>query len=271
MIVNLSAPGRKIASVLLFALLCGGSAIAANIKDRTADKARYDHCLGTAALNPAAALGLAGEWTRQNGGVPAQHCMAVALVGLKRYPEAAARLDVLGRAPGVDDLRSALFDQAGNAWLLAGEWAKAASSFQSALALSGGDPDLYADLARAQAAEMDWKDVEADLNAALSLAPKRADLLVLRASARHALGNLVTARADADWALMLKPNMTEALVERGSIARDRGDMRSARADFQAVLKQGQAGEAADTARRNLAALDAADKKAAANTAPVRKN
>jgi tetratricopeptide (TPR) repeat protein len=270
MLVKLSAGPRKLTSVLLFTLLCG-PALAADVKDRAAAKERYDHCLSMAALDPAAALGVAGQWVKENGGVPAQHCMAVALVGVKRYPEAAARLDALGRAPGVGDLRSALFDQAGNAWLLAGEAAKAAASFQSALALSGGDPDIYADLARAQAAEMDWKSAEADLNAALSLAPKRADLLVLRASARHAQGNLVTAQNDVDWALMLKPNMAEALVERGSIARDRGDMKSARADFQAVLKQGQAGEAADTARRNLAALDAADKKAAAAKPPLKKN
>ena len=223
-------------------------------------KTQYDHCLSLAALNPAAALGVAGEWVRTRGGPPAEHCSAVALVGLKRYPEAASKLDALGRAPGVGDLRASLFDQAGNAWLLAGDVPRAVASFQAALALSGSDADLYADLARAEAAGGNWRNVEADLNAALALAPKRADLLVLRASARHALGNLKAARADVDWALMLKPNAAEALVERGSIARDRGDMKAARADFQAVLKQGQVGEAADAASRNLQALDAASAK-----------
>ena len=222
-------------------------------------KAQYDHCLSLAALNPAAALGVAGEWVKARGGPPSEHCYAVALVGLKRYPEAAAQLDALGRAPGMGDLRASLFDQAGNAWLLAGDGTHAVASFQAALALSGNDADLYADLARAEAVRKDWRNVEADLNAALQLAPRRADLLVLRASARHALGNLKAARTDVDWALMLKPNASEALVERGSIARDRGDMKAARADFQAVLKQGQMGEAADAASRNLQALDAAQK------------
>ena len=60
---------------------------------------------------------------------------------------------------------------------------------------------------------------------------------------------------------MLKPNSPDALVERGSIARDRGDMKAARADFEAVLKQGQVGETADAAHRNLQALDAAAAKA----------
>jgi tetratricopeptide (TPR) repeat protein len=249
---------RKIGSLLLSFLLCG-SAIAANIKQNPADKARYDNCLSLAGFNPAAALGVAGEWVKEHGGSPAQHCSAVALVGLKRYAEAAALLDTLGHAPDVGGLRASLFDQAGNAWLLAGNAAKAAISFQSALALSARDPDLYADLARAQALQQDWHNVEADLSAALALSPKRPDLLVLRANARQALGNFTAARADVDWALMLKPNFTEGLVERGSLARDRGDLRSARADFEAVLKQGGSSEAVDAARRNLQALDAAQK------------
>ena len=107
----------------------------------------------------------------------------MALVELKRYPEAAARLDALGRAPGMGDLRATVFDQAGNAWMLAGNAAQAVASFSAALALSANDADLYADLARAQAMQKDWREVESDLNAALALQPKRADLLVLRASA----------------------------------------------------------------------------------------
>ena len=69
-------------------------------------------------------------------------------------------------------------------------------SFQAALALSAGDADLFADLARAQAMRHDWHEVDLDLNAALQLAPRRADLLVLRASARRALQHYAEARAD---------------------------------------------------------------------------
>ena len=75
----------------------------------------------------------------------------MALVELKRYPEAAARLDALGRAPDMGNLRASVFDQAGNAWMLAGDAAQAVASFSAALALSANDADLYADLARAQA------------------------------------------------------------------------------------------------------------------------
>ncbi|HVZ28256.1 MAG TPA: hypothetical protein VG798_06330 [Rhizomicrobium sp.] len=224
---------------------------------RAAEKLRYDNCLSLATRDPSGALGAATKWVADKGGGPAQHCAAVALVGLKRYAEAADKLDALGGAPGMGALRPALFDQAGNAWMLHGDIDKAVASFQAGLALTASDPDLYGDLARAQAMQSDWGEVESDLNAALALAPRRADFLVLRASARHARHRITEARADVQQALALEPRNAEALVERGSIERDTGDFAHARADFQAALASRPAPETADAARRNLAALDAA--------------
>jgi tetratricopeptide (TPR) repeat protein len=223
---------------------------------RVTDKQRYDSCINLAALNPAAALGTANKWVSERGGAPAQHCAAVALVGLKHYGEAAQKLDDLGHGPSMGPLRASLFDQAGNAWMLAGDTGKAVTSFQSALALSANDADLYADLARAQAMQSDWGPVEADLNAALSIQPKRADLLVLRASARHAQNHIADARSDVDAALTLSPRNAEALVERGAIKRDQGDLKGARADFETALTIDPNGATADAAKRNVAALDA---------------
>lgn len=155
----------------------------------SAGGARYARCLAAASTNPAGALAEAGSWLRVGGGVPAQHCEALALVGLKRYDQAGARLDALGKASAVPGaaMRAQIFDQAGNAWLLAGNGARAVSSLSAALALSGGDADLFADLARAQAMQRNWSGAESALNAALAQAPRRGDLLVLRASARRAL------------------------------------------------------------------------------------
>lgn len=215
-------------------------------------QARYQNCLSLANLDPTQALRVAGEWVKAKGGGPAEHCMAMTLVELKRYPEAAARLDQLGRAPGMGELRPTIFDQAGNAWMLAGDASKAAASFSAALALSANDADLYADLARAQAMLKQWSAVESDLNAALALQPRRPDFLVLRASARAAQGKLRDARDDADAALKLKPNSPEALVQRGEIARRAGDLANARRDFQAALKIAGTGEAAGAAREGLA-------------------
>ena len=217
---------------------------------------RYQNCLHTANLDPARALALATEWSKAKGGAPAEHCAAVSLVELKRYPEAAGRLDALGRAPAMGNLRPEIFDQAGNAWMMAGDADKAVASFSAALALSANDADLYADLARAQAMKKSWGEAEADLNEALRLEPRRPDLLVLRASARDAEGKWKDARQDVDQALTLKPSAPDALVERGEIAKHAGDVAGARRDFESVLKTAKSGEAADTARAELEELDA---------------
>jgi tetratricopeptide (TPR) repeat protein len=235
-----------------FLLLAVLPAHAAAPAQNVSAEARYQNCLSLANLDPTQALRVSGAWIKEKGGGPAEHCMAMALVELKRYPEAATRLDQLGRAPGMGDLRATIFDQAGNAWMLAGEASKAAASFSAALALSANDADLYADLGRAQAMLKQWSAVESDLNAALALQPRRADFLVLRASARAAQGKLRDARDDADAALKLKPNSPEALVQRGEIARRAGDMANARRDFQAALKVAGTGEAAVAAREGLA-------------------
>jgi tetratricopeptide (TPR) repeat protein len=244
--------------------------VAAAPAPRATDKQRYDSCLALAAQNPAAALGAANKWAAERGGPPSQHCAAVSLVGLKRYGEGAAKLDELGRAPGMGPLRPSLFDQAGNAWMLAGDTGKAITSFQSALALSANDADIYGDLARAQAMQADWPAVESDLNAALAIQPRRADLHVLRASARHAQNHIVDARADVEVALALSPHDPDALVERGTIKRDTGDLKGARADFLNALANHPIAEEVDTVHRNLAALDTASKAAAASPAPKKK-
>ncbi len=250
---------RALPLFILISTAVPAMAAAPDIIQKAADKLRYDDCLSQAGLNPAVAFANATKWISEKGGAPAQHCAAVALIGLKRYGEGGARLDALGHAPGMGDLRPQLFDQAGNAWILAGDIGKAIDSFQSALALSANDPDLYADLARAQAMQADWASVESDLNAALAIAPKRADLLVLRASARAAQNRLGDARSDAEAALQLAPRNPDALVERGSIRRDTGDLNGARTDFQAALALDPSAETRDSAERNLAALDQAAK------------
>src|SRR5580765_5260313 len=82
----------------------------------------YQRCLADSSANPGLALADAEAWAKAGGGVPAQHCAALAFVTLKRYPEAGTRLDKVAGGPDrLDvDFRVALFDQAGNAWLLAG-------------------------------------------------------------------------------------------------------------------------------------------------------
>jgi tetratricopeptide (TPR) repeat protein len=241
---------------LIALLLClpvtAGAAI--GIARPQAPSAHYRSCLSASGIDPNAALIDAQAWEKSGGGVPAGHCAALALVALKRYPQAAGKLDQLAADRGVPDLsfRAQLYDQAGNAWLLAGDGAHAVQSFQASLTLSAGDADLFADLARAQAMRRNWHEVDLDLNAALQLSPRRPDLLVLRASARRALQHYAEAHADLEAALKLKPGDGGALMESGLLRKELGDMGGARRDFQAALKSG--GETAARAKENLDAL-----------------
>lgn len=214
----------------------------------------YSQCVALVQKNPAQAEESARAWQNEDGGTAAVHCLALALTALKRYAEGARTLDGLARSRGITDnlQRAALFDQAGNAWMLAGMASNAAQSFSAAIAESPNDIDMLADRARARAMLRDWVGAEADLSAALLKDQNRADLLVLRSSARWALNRKADAATDIVRALALYPDYPAALVERGVMKYSAGDTEGARKDWKKAASGG--GEAADAARRNLDAM-----------------
>jgi tetratricopeptide (TPR) repeat protein len=216
---------------------------------------RYDRCVELVRRNPGDALNAANQWQAQGGDGGATHCAALALVSLGRYAEAARTLDRLGHENfGKGAERATIFDQAGNAWLLAGQGGQAMESFSSALALSPSDPDLLADRARAAAMLGDWKATDDDLSAALARDANRADLLVLRASARRALGRAADAGKDLEQALHIVPDYPDALVERGSLKFETGDANGARADWQTAIARAPNSPAGKAAQQHLSEL-----------------
>ena len=228
-----------------------------------ADAATYERCMKLAREDPGAARDLAEGWRDRGGGHPADHCIALALIGLKQYRPAASRLEklaqVMVRAPA--PLRAEVLGQAAQAWLLAGDPARAYAAAGAALALRPADGDLsVADLLvdRAEAAgSAGWFDKAlADLDRVLKADPARLDALIYRASAYRAQGRLDPALADVGKALDLAPDSVPALLERGNIRRLRGDIDGARQDWVrvAVLAPGGAAEAA--AKANIEGLDA---------------
>jgi tetratricopeptide (TPR) repeat protein len=219
---------------------------------------RYQRCLNLVNSNPRGAYEAAGSWSADGGGAPSRHCAALALVGLQRYAEGAARLDALGRDVSSGDLvlRGEILDQAGNAWLLAGKGDNAAASFTAALSYSINNPDYLADRAQARALNRDWRGAEADLTSALAVYPTRVDLLVLRSSARRALGRRPEARSDIDKALTIKPADPDALVERGTMRFEDGDIAGAKADWQKAISIAPGSNAAASARRYVESIDA---------------
>lgn len=238
-------------------LLCTAAAVmlpamAENFND-------YNGCIRLTQKNPKQALVEASQWQAGGGAAPATHCLALAMIALKRYGDAASRLDSLSKAKDVGDFtdRAALADQAGNAWLLAGQPRKAIVSFNTALAQTPNDVEMRVGRARAKALVKDWYGAEADLSAALLVDQDRADLLSLRASARRALGHKTDAASDILRALTLYPDYPAALVERGSMKYEVGDRVGARKDWQKAANG--RGESAQAAKRLIQAMGPAPK------------
>ncbi|HLY07141.1 MAG TPA: hypothetical protein VKR31_15455 [Rhizomicrobium sp.] len=222
--------------------------------------AAYEHCLASVKRDPAAALTEAEQWSTERGGAASLHCAALALVELKRYPEAAQALENAARITAGVAARAEIFDQAGNAWLLAGDTAKAEAALTDALALAPKDEDILADRARTRGAAKNWSGAFDDLTAVIALDPDRADVYVLRASALHAEGKRAEARADIAHALAIYPGYPEALVERGAMRLETGDTPGARTDWQQAAREAPDSDAGQTARARLDALGAGHKK-----------
>lgn len=195
--------------------------------------AAYQDCLAAVRKNPEEGFAHAQLWQATGGGLPAQHCAALALVELKHYGDAADRLEKLlplaeKQAP---HLTVAILDQAANAWLLAEQPQRARQLLDIALKAAPDTPDLLIDRALAAAALNDYAAARKDLDIALSADPTREDALALRASARRQTGDMTGALEDAETALAIQPRLPEALLERGILRLNKGDKRGAREDL----------------------------------------
>jgi tetratricopeptide (TPR) repeat protein len=228
------------------------------------DASRYNRCFAQAHSAPQDALTAAEDWRRAGGGFPAEHCAAVALIGLKRYPEAATRLQEMAGAMMSEGptLRAETLEQAGQAWLLADQARPAKAAFDAALQLEPDNVDFLIDRAQAYAqAGKFWNAID-DLNAALEISPNRADALIFRASAYRQVENGIDlALADVDRALEFAPDAAPGYLERGNIRRLKGDIAGARDDWRKVEALAPASPAAVAAKDNLARLDTPAKKA----------
>jgi tetratricopeptide (TPR) repeat protein len=224
---------------------------------RIAEGREYDRCLDLLDADPAAAATFAKAWGRKGGGDGATHCLALSRVALGDPEAAAAMLERLAAESRADPAARASIDaQAGQAWLMAGDAARAYQAATAALALVPDDVDLLLDRATIAEAMNRPADALPDLDRALTIDPDRTDALVQRATARRRLGDLDAALADISRALARDPEDAEALLERGIIRQRRGDIAGARADWQHILDTAPDSPAADLAEQNLALLDA---------------
>ena len=190
----------------------------------------------------------AAVWLEMGGGRPARHCRAVALTIAERYPEAAALLDRL--AGGLDDdeaaLKAGLYDQAANAWLLAGELEKALAAVGDGLRLAPRSAELLVDRARIRAEQKRYDAALADLDAALQL-HERAPTHAFRAGALRHLGRAAEALAAAHRALALDPRDPSARLEKALALRDVGRAAEALSELEELAAKHEGSAAADSA------------------------
>jgi len=254
-----SAIGRR--ALLALALAAAGTAAPAqyapDVTPQSRDAREYSACMTLARADPAAAHESALAWRAKGGGDAAIHCVAVALLGLGEYGQAARTMEELaGRTdPKRPDLGAGLLAQAANAWLIAGKAEAALTALDKALALRPDDAATLIDRSIARTSlGRDWDALD-DLNRALELDPDRVEALVFRAAAWRRVAAWELAVQDIDRALELRPANPDALLERGLIRRGRGDKAGARADWLKLLEIAVDGPLTEAARRNLEALD----------------
>jgi tetratricopeptide (TPR) repeat protein len=222
-------------------------------RDAAAEAATYERCMKLARQNPGEARSLAQSWHERGGAHPADHCAAVALIGLKQYKEAAIRLEALAQAmmTAPAGLRAEVLDQAGQAWGLAGDAVRAYAAAGAAVALKPTDLDLLIDRAQAAATAEYYDKAVADLDHVLKADPSRVDALIYRASANRALDRLDPALADVEKAISRAPNSAPALLERGNIRRLKGDNDGARQDWERVGRLAPGSQADLAAKANI--------------------
>ena len=216
---------------------------------------RYEQCLAMVPDDPRGAAVFAGSWT--DGGDGARHCQALAEIALGDVETGAGDLEHLAATSTAPPAaRAEVFGQSAEAWLVAGNAARAFAVATAALALAPDDPDLLIGRAIAAVSLRRFETAVDDLTRALDTDRRRADILVLRATAWRNLDQLDLARDDIDRATAIDPENAEALLERGILRQRHNDPDGARADWDRAIDLAPDTATADLAEQNLSLLDA---------------
>ena len=224
---------------------------------RLVDAPEYERCLLRLRDDPEGASALAEAWEAAGGGEGARHCRALALIPLGEPGRAAPLLEELARTSEAGPAaRAAVYGQAGQAWMQAGDASRALAAADAALALVPRDPDLLVDRAIAATALARLAQALADLDAAVAIDPQRTEAWVLRAATLRRLDRIALAIADITRAVALAPDNAEALLERGILRQLQGDAAGARADWERALELAPDSATADLAMQNLALSEA---------------
>ncbi|WP_374942626.1 hypothetical protein [Sphingomonas sp.] len=188
------------------------------------DEARYDACVELARTDPVAAREEATRWRIAGGGWFARQCAGLAYAQESDWAAAAGEFEAAARAAetGKDEHAAQYWAQAGNAWLAAGDGAKARAALDAALiagTLTGlqlGEAQL--DHARALVATGALDTARTDIDLALTTASDDPLVWLLSATLARRMDDLPRARKDIAEALRRSADDASVQLEAGNIA-----------------------------------------------------
>jgi tetratricopeptide (TPR) repeat protein len=222
-------------------------------------KNRYRACLALTRSAPARAVGQAQAWLGSGGGVEAAQCLGLAWAAQEKWPEAAAAFDAAAQDAETrqDRRRGELWVEAGNAWLAAGDSARARKAFEAALATRLLVPQLegevHLDLGRTAAAANDPGAARVHIDKGLELVPRDAFAWYLSAALARKQGDLARARDHIARAVGLAPDDSAILLEAGNIAGVSGEKDAALGLYARAARVAPDSEAGKAAKAALAA------------------
>ena len=202
---------------------------------------RYQHCLDSAASDPAGASAEAGQWQLAGGGFYASQCLGMAYAKQARWSAAAASFENAAHAAekAKDTRATQYWAQAGNAWLAAGDASKARTALDAAISpgtLTGQDlGEAHLDRARAMVAGNDPEGARDDLDRALSEVPADPLAWLLSATLARREQQVQRAKTDIAEAVRLGGDDPAVQLEAGNVAALAGDEASARAAWQQAV------------------------------------
>lgn len=222
-------------------------------------KNRYRNCLVLTRDAPARAVGQAQAWLGSGGGVDAAQCLGLAWSAQDKWPEAAAAFEAAARDAEArqDRRRGDLWVEAGNAWLAAGDPAKAGKAFEAALAAHSLIPQLegevHLDLARVAVSNGDLGGARLHADKGLALVPGDPFAWYLSAALARKENDLRRAREHIAKAVSLAPADAAILLEAGNIAGASGEKEAALGLYARAARVGPDTEAGKAAKAALAA------------------
>ncbi|HJM90405.1 MAG: tetratricopeptide repeat protein [Alphaproteobacteria bacterium] len=218
---------------------------------------QYRACIALTYREPWQAFETAETWAGLDGGAPARHCAAMALLEAKAYDRAAQRLEALAAALPADHFPSPgdVLAQAANVWLLGGRPELALQAIDLALQYDPNRAVYLVDRGRILAESGDHAGALIDLERAKALDPNDDDAAAFRASALRHLGRPDDAREAINQALALNPANPSARLERGILRLEAGDRDGARADWLYAAREHRGTPAGDAAQARLQQME----------------